>query len=213
MIRNVDDVVTTAPAAVEAVFIGVRMVSDVEVVVPAVTAGLLGLRVRHPAGPRILSGATLDERAQVIDLSKGSSDGREEQHPTTRVLIDKDVVETTRHQRLMDSRDLTHRGRIGKTCDVEHYRAEVRVRSTLTKLERLHHVVAVVPLEVLHVHPAQAQVEILVLDAPLVQNLRIRRILDADDVHALHANATVCHPTDVGIRTGHLLLNVHVRRV
>ena len=53
--------------------------------------------------------------------------------------------------------------------------------------------------------------EILVLDAPLVDELRVLGILEVDDVEALGAHGPVLHASDVGERAVHLLLELHVR--
>ena len=53
--------------------------------------------------------------------------------------------------------------------------------------------------------------EILILDSPLVEQLRVLRVLDADDVGALSALSTVGETCYVGVRTVHLLFDVQVR--
>ena len=99
---------------------------------------------------------------------------------------------------------------IGKARHVEDHRAEVIVRTASPELQRLHQVIAVVPLEVLHVHAAGSLVEVLVLDPPLVKQLRVFRVFDADDVGALGPIVAVDHARDVHERTVQLLLHVHV---
>ncbi len=127
--------------------------------------------------------------------------------------VDEDVVEATRHERLSDPGDLANRGHVGQAGDVEDDPAHVRIRTTLAELDRLDHVVAAVHLEVLDVHPAQAEVQIRLVDAPLVEELRMPLVLDADDVHALLAYAPIDHAAHVRIVPGELLLHVHVRDV
>ena len=74
----------------------------------------------------------------------------------------------------------------------------------------LHQVIAIVPLKVLHVHAAGALMEILVLDSPLVEQLRVLGILQADNVGSLGPFPPVDHSGDVCVRTIHLLLEVHI---
>ena len=57
----------------------------------------------------------------------------------------------------------------GRPVTSRNDRAHVGVGPALAELNRLHHVVAVADLEVLHVHPAGAGVEVLVLDPPLAR--------------------------------------------
>ena len=53
--------------------------------------------------------------------------------------------------------------------------------------------------------------ELLVLDSPLVQELGMPGILDADDVQASRSRVAILHTADVGVRTGQVLLDIDIR--
>ena len=119
-------------------------------------------------------GASLDHVAEVVDLGVGAT-GRDQENAVVAVLVDENIMEATGVFRNADAGDFFDPVR--KIGDVENDRAHVRVRATLAKLQRLNDVVAVVPLEVLHVHAAGAEVQILVLDAPAIDDFGLRRIV------------------------------------
>ena len=126
------------------------------------------------------------------------------------VLVDEDVVEAARQLRLADAGHFAHGGCVGEPGHVEDHRAQVGVGAALPELQRLHDIVAVPQLEVLHVHAAGAHVQVLVLDAPFVEEFGVLGIGDGDDVEALGSDVAVDHPRDVGVGAVHLLFQVEV---
>ena len=127
------------------------------------------------------------------------------------MLVNEDVVEAAGELGLPDPRDLAHGVGIGKPGNVEDDRPQVGVRAALAELEGLNHVVAAVELEVLDVHSPGALVQVLVLNAPAVDDLRILGVLQVDDVRALGAQLAVDHARDVRVGAVHLLLELDVR--
>ena len=126
------------------------------------------------------------------------------------VLVDEDVVEAAGVVRFTDASDFFNRRRIRQARHVEHDGAEVVIRSALAKLKRLHHVVAILVLEVLDVHATCSQVQVLVLDTPGIDALRFLGVADINDVEALVAFGAVNHAAHIGERTIHLLFEVDV---
>ena len=181
------------------------MIGRVEVVVAAPSL----VRIGDAPGQGVFEVA-LDDLAQVVDVREGAGDGREQQHPPVGMLVDEDVVEAAGHLRLADARHLFDRRRIGQPGHVEHHRAEVGVGAALSKLQRLHDVVAPFPFEVFHVHPAGAHVQVLVLDAPAIDHLEVARVREIDDVGAARACIAVDHPGDVGVGAVEFLLQLYI---
>ena len=117
-IAHVIDVITAARASVEAILVGVRMISDVKVVIaPVVLAiALSGNRnLPHESGFSI---RTIHHESQIVDQGDASGSRREQKHPAVGVLVDEDVVEAAGTKRFSDPVDLPNRGRIRKSRDV-----------------------------------------------------------------------------------------------
>ena len=108
-------------------------------------------------------------------------------------------------------RDLSDRLGVRQIRDVEHHGAEIGVGAALTELHRQNDVVAAVPLEILDVLAPGADVEVLVLDAPAVDDLRARGIVKIDDVHAHLAFGAENLAGHVSVGALQLLFDLDVR--
>jgi len=128
------------------------------------------------------------------------------------VLVDKDVVEAARHFRLADTGYFKDLVCIGQARDIQDVGAQIAVRA-LAELRRLHDIVAALMLEVLDVHAAEAGVQIRVFHAPADQDLWVGRVRDIDDIGTAFGVGSDRPTRNVGVRAGHLLLELDVHRV
>ena len=134
--------------------------------------------------------------------------GREQKHPTVGVLVDEDIVKAARVVGDANAADLAHRRGVWQVGYVEDDRTQIGVRPALTELKRLHHVVAVVPLEQLDVETA-AHVQVRVGNPPAVEHRGVRRIAHVDDVHAALV-ALEGIAADVGVGTVEVLFDLDI---
>ena len=216
-VGDVVDVVATGAATIEAILGGILVMADVEIVIPFskrlghLDAALVFLPDRngHFGDERVFDIA-VDDPTEVVNVRERAGNRGEQKHSTVAVLVDKDVVEPARVVGLTNASHLFDRRGVREAGYVENDGAEVGVGSTLAELERLYDVVAVLPLEVLDVHAARAEMKILVLDAPRVDAFGIRWIAQVNDVDALFACRTKVRPADVSVRPVHLLLDIGI---
>ena len=186
------------------------MEANIEVVVSATATGShSALGNGNPADKSILQVAT-HYPPQVVHVGEGPAHGCEKEDAAIRMLVDEDVVEAAGKLRFSDAGDLTDLAGVREPRHVQHYSAKIRIRSAPPELERLHHVVAVVPLEVLDVHPAPAEMQVLVFDPPTIDHLEVLGIGERNDVEPLRPCFTVDHPCHVRVGTVEFLLDVHV---
>ena len=94
----------------------------------------------------------------------------------------------------------------GKAGHVEDHRAQIGVGAALHELVRLRVVVLVADLEVLAVHRADAAVQLRILDGPVVDLLRRRRVADVVDLHV-----EVDEAAEIDVRPVAILLDLDVR--